>query len=164
MERDDINAKQKQKTSIISCNIRSIKKNFDNLVSASATKRANVMCLQETWLDPLAPECNHLLVSAGWMQHSNSVGKGKGIATFYTENYKWAMDITKPLYQFTKIVSEQLEVINVYRSEGAETNNFLNDLCGLISSVKQTMILGDFNLCYMSENSHQLFQVLHSKG
>ena len=164
LERDAINAKQKQKTSIISCNIRSIKKNFDNLVSASATKRANVMCLQETWLDPLAPECNHLLVSAGWMQHSNSVGKGKGIATFYTENYKWAMDITKPLYQFTKIVSEQLEVINVYRSEGAETNNFLNDLCGLISSVKQTMILGDFNLCYMSESFHQLFQALKGMG
>jgi exonuclease III len=164
MERDAINVRPKQKTSIISCNIRSMRKNFDNLVSATATKRANVMCLQETWLDPLAPECNHLLVLTGWKQHNNSVGKGKGIATFYTENYKWVEDITEPLYQFTKLGSEQLDIINVYRSEGAETKNFWRDLFGLICSKKQTLIVGDFNLCYLSASSHQLFQAFHSKG
>ena len=164
MQRDAINVRQKPKTSIISCNIRSMRKNFDNLVSATVTKRANVMCLQETWLDPLAPECNHLLVPTGWEQHNNSVGKGKGIATFYTENYKWVEDITEPLYQFTKLGSEQLDIINVYRSEGAETKNFLKDLFGLICSKKQTLIVGDFNLCYLSAISHQLFQAFHSKG
>ena len=68
MERDAINLKVSLKKSIISCNIRSLKKNFDNFFSASSVKRDNVMCLQETWLDPSAEECN-LLTNSGWTQH-----------------------------------------------------------------------------------------------
>ena len=64
------------KRSFISCNIRSINKNIDNFASASAIKQAQVMCLQETWMDPLASQMN-LLEYYGWQQHNNSVGKGK---------------------------------------------------------------------------------------
>ena len=165
MERDAINVKQMKKTSIISCNIRSIRKNGDNFVSASATKRAKVICLQETWLDPSALECNMLFEEhTGWIQHNNSVGKGKGITTLFTENYQWDTDITKPFYQITKITSEHQEIINVYRSDGADTENFLEDLFGLVSSMKQTLVMGDFNLCYQTESSHKLFQAFQRKG
>jgi exonuclease III len=166
MERDAINADPVRKSSIISCNIRSIRKNFDNFISASATKRAKVMCLQETWLDPSdsASHCNLLPENTGWKQHNNSVGKGKGISTFFTEEYELEKDITNPSYQMTKITSERLEIINVYRSIGAETENLLEDLCSLISPGKQTLLLGDFNLCFMSESFHQLFQALKGMG
>ena len=165
MERDAINMKQRKETSILSCNIRSMKKNFDNFVSASATKRAKVMCLQETWLDLSASECELWLEEqTGWKQHNNSVGKGKGISTLYTENYQWDKDITRPYYQITKIASEHQEIINVYRSEGADTKSFLEDLFVLISSQKQTLVIGDFNLCYNTESSHPLFQAFQHKG
>ena len=145
MERDAINVDPVRKSSIISCNIRSIRKNFDNFISASATKRAKVMCLQETWLDPSdsASHCNLLPENTGWKQHNNSVGKGKGISTFFTEEYELEKDITNPSYQMTKITSERLEIINIYRSIGAETENLLEDLCALISPGKQTLLLGD---------------------
>ena len=166
MERDAINLDPGRKNSIISCNIRSIKKNFDSFISSSATKRANVMCLQETWLDPLdsTSNCNMLPENTGWKQHNNNVGKGKGITTFFTEKYKWEQDITNPSYQMTKITSDTLEIINVYRSRGAETENLLKDLFTLIGPGKQTLVLGDFNLCYLTESFHLLFQAFRRMG
>ena len=147
----------------ISCNIRSIKKNFENFVSASAIKQAQVICLQETWLDPLVTHTN-LLEKVGWNQHNNSVGKGKGISTFYKEDFVWEKDVKQANYQMTKICSENIDIINVYRSSGAENIKFLKDLCSLVSSGKQSLIQGDFNICYISEKSHQVFQMLKSQG
>jgi hypothetical protein len=139
MERDAINMKQRKETSILSCNIRSMKKNFDNFVSASATKRAKVMCLQETWLDLSASECELWLEEqTGWEQYNNSVGKGKGISTLYTDNYQWDKDITRPYYQITKIASEHQEIINVYRSEGDDTKSFLEDNNKVIIKLAQS--------------------------
>ena len=163
MERDAINVKTSSKSSIISCNIRSIRKNFDNLNSASVIKRANVMCLQETWLDPSAEDYN-LLTNSGWTQHDNSVGKGKGITTLFSDKYEFEKDIKNPNYQFTKIVSESLDIINVYRSEAANSVDFIEDLIGMTDASKQTLVLGDFNICYLSENSHSVFQAFHIKG
>ena len=57
-----------------------------------------------------------------------------------------------------------MDVINVYRSVGAENNAFVEDLVGMITSGKQTLILGDFNICYISEFSNLVFQELRSKG
>ena len=148
---------------IISCNIRSIKKNFENFATASALKNAQVMCLQETWMDPLAPQ-NNLLEKKGWNQHNNSVGKGKGITTFYKQSFAWVRDVTKTDYQITKINSDSVDVINVYRSAGAENKSFLEDLFSLVSSGTQTLILGDFNICYQTEPTNQVFLALASKG
>ena len=64
----------------------------------------------------------------------------------------------------TKITSERLDNINVYRSIGAETENLLEDLFTLISPGKQTLFVGDFNLCYLTESSHQLFQAFQRMG
>ena len=163
MERDAINLKVSLKNSIISCNIRSLRKNFDNFFSASSIKRANVMCLQETWLDPSAEECN-LLTNSGWTQHNNSVGKGKGITTLFADKYEFGKDIKNPNYQFTQIVSESLDIINVYRSEAANSEDFIEDLFGITDGRKQTLILGDFNICYLTENSHSVYQAINSRG
>ena len=121
------------------------------------------MCLQETWMDPLAPKMN-LLENEGWQQHNNSIGKGKGITTFYKPNYIWVGDVTKANYQLTKLKSVGMDVINVYRSAGAENTDFVEDLFGLITSGKRTLVLGDFNICYISEFSNLVFQALRSNG
>ena len=136
--------------SIISCNIRS-KKNFKNFITASATKHAKVMCLQETWLDPLIGKFN-LLEIENWKQHNNSVGREKGILTLYRTDFVWERDVTEERYQMTKITSNSLDIINVYRSAGTDDTEFLEDLCGLASSGNQTLIVGDFNICFISDN------------
>ena len=163
MKKEAINNIQRKGDSIITCNIRSLNKNFDNFVSSSLLKRAEVICLQETWLDPLIPSVN-LLEGKGWAQHNNSMGRGKGISTFYQRTFSWDQDITKPAYQMTKLRSGSLDVINVYRSAGAQAELLIHDVSSMISSEKQTLIVGDFNLCYISDYSHQLFEALRVQG
>ena len=74
-----LNLRQNNRKSIISCNIRSIKKNFQNFSKASAVKNAQVICLQETWLDP-SEEYSNMVKGTGFNQHNNSVGRGKGLS------------------------------------------------------------------------------------
>ena len=119
--------------------------------------------MQETWLEPSVSYMN-LLEEGGLEQHNNSIGRGKGITTFYQQHYSWDQDITRPDYQITKLRSESLDVINVYRSTGAPTEAFGQDVFYLINSGKQTLIVGDFNLCYISDFSNQLFESLRVQG
>ena len=153
--------KKKIQNSIISCNIRSIQKNLQNFTSTSAFKRAGVICLQETWLDPLF-QTPYFLV--GWQQQVNSVGRGRGIITFYQIGYSLDEDITSENYQMTKIKSESTDIINVYRSANANNNNFIEDLKHLINIKKDVLILGDFNICYESQSQNKIFGELKGIG
>ena len=92
------------------------------------------------------------------------MGRGKGITTLYDESFELEKDVAKPLYQMTKIASKSLDIINVYRSKGANTENFENDLLELIYLDRHTIILGDFNLCYQKNPSHGIFQILSNLG
>ena len=64
----------------------------------------------------------------------------------------------------TKIASQSQDVINIYRSAGASLNLFLRDLDRLIDSDRETIIVGDFNLCYTAQRSHSIFRQLEQKG
>ena len=156
MEKMAVNLQNKRKTMLLSCNIRSIKKNLDHLMAYEESIRSSVMCLQETWLDPSEPKD---LVVNGWKQHNNSVGRGRGISTFFTDAFYWICDISESHYQMTKITSGELDIINVYRSDRANTKSFIQDLLSLITFDK-TLIVGDFNLCFKSEANHSIFKSL----
>ena len=160
MELTAVNLKPIDGNLILSCNIRSIKKNLDHLLTSSFASHARLLCLQETWLDPTS---NYDISGKEWSQHCNSAGRGKGISSFYKQPYTWISDIKRNNYQFTKLASEKLDVINIYRSDGANTNMFLEDLMSMIND-KRTLIMGDFNLCFQSENLHPIFQCLRKQG
>ena len=160
MEKVAINLQIVNKTSIVSCNIRSFQKNFHHLISAKDSCRALVLCLQETWIIPCTK--NDYWVS-GWIQHNNSVGRGKGIATLYKLPFSFHLDVKRPHYQLTKLTSLNIDVINVYRSTDTDTKMFLTDIKKIISD-KKTLIIGDFNLCFLSETHHEIFQFLESWG
>ena len=100
----------------------------------------------------------------GFKQHNNSIGRGKGIITIYKEDFKFNNDVTKPNYQMTKIISVNMDIINVYRSSSAENLAFINDLCELLDSKKHTLILGDFNICFLKENNNKVFTTLRRLG
>ena len=61
-----------------------------------------------------------------------------------------------------RVVSEELDIINVYRSSDANTNNFVESLRSLINETKKTYVVGDFNLCFDSERSHPVFRFLEN--
>ena len=136
-----------------------MKKHLLDLISSSFTEEANVLCLQETWLDPSESE-DDALKNLGWKHHCNSVGKGKGIASFFKSNYEVVKDVSRPEYQMTKLESISLDIINVYRSKGASSVQFLKDLYELHNHEKETLIVGDFNICHVMEREHEVFKAL----
>ena len=99
-----------------------------------------------------------------WKHHNNNVGRGKGISTFYSAEFEVEKSITQEYYQITKIISNSLDIVNVYRSSGTDDTSFLKDLTRLLNSEKHTLIFGDFNICYRSDENHGVFQTLRNLG
>ena len=61
MKRIAINIDRTESKSILSCNIRSLRKNFEDLRLATSFKNAEIICLQETWLEPDVTSLNLML-------------------------------------------------------------------------------------------------------
>ena len=68
------------------------------------------------------------------------------------------------LYQMTKITSESWDVINIYRSRGANTLTFSDDLQKLIDTKCHTIVIEDFNICYRKNPNHEIFKMLKGLG
>ena len=64
----------------------------------------------------------------------------------------------------TKVSSETLDVINVYRSKGANSEKFLDNLVSIFQPNKETLVLGDFNLCFQTETNHTIVKFLKDFG
>ena len=64
----------------------------------------------------------------------------------------------------TKIISEAQDVINIYRSVGASSDKFIKDLEKIFDSTKVTYLLGDFNLCFKTENNHPIIKKISHLG
>ena len=158
-----VNMKNVGQKSVVSCNIRSFKKNFDDLRLSTAFNNAEVICLQETWLELNEYNLN-LMSNEGFDQRNVCVGKGRGITTFFDEKFMWKADVKKNSFQMTKIESEDLVVINLYRSTDSDDDAFISKLNDLFNSQKQLMILGDFNLCYKEQRLHSIFQFLQNSN
>ena len=82
------------------------------------------MCLQETWLEPTAVDSN-LLESETWFQENVCLGRGKGLTTFYQGDFQWKANVKFERFQLTLIESDELNLINVYRSSDAVTSSFM---------------------------------------
>ena len=57
-----------------------------------------------------------------------------------------------------------MDIINIYRSSGAENKNFIEDLVSLITPGKEALILGDFSICYSEERFSPVFETLEGFG
>ena len=64
----------------------------------------------------------------------------------------------------TRITSESCNIINVYRSRGANTLTFKEDLQKLIDMKHHTLVIGDFNICYRKNPNHEIFKMLIDLG
>ena len=64
----------------------------------------------------------------------------------------------------TKISSRNEDVINIYRSEGASSEQLIHDIKNLFNRKKKTFIVGDLNICYSKERFHRVLRALSSLG
>ena len=138
---------------MVSLNIRSLKKHMIDLIKEPAIVRAEVILVQQTCLK--SSESVEEYQMEMYNSHFNSAGEGKGIAFYFTGNYKHVSDISVEKYQISKIRSKKYDIICVYRSSDTCKSNqisFLNDLHRLLDIKRKTFILGDFNFDALSHD------------
>ena len=63
-----------------------------------------------------------------------------------------------------KVSCKNFDVINIYRSNGADTVKFLSDLGKLASGKKPCFLVGDFNVNYLKESHHPIVKKIVSCG
>ena len=89
-----------------------------------------------------------------------------GISTYYRENLFRKEDeyVTQDM-QVTRLTSENLDIIAVYRSSRGSLTVLKNKLKQLISDKdKPVLITGDFNLCYLTQKNNQISKELERDG
>ena len=111
---------------IASLNVCSLRKHIQDVSHDHDLKTSNVICLQEIWLHDNEQHMKEYHLP-GYTGHFITCGRGKGIVTYFSQEFQVENDISNPLYQITKITSEKLDVLNVYRSSNAG-DTFIKDL------------------------------------
>ena len=92
----------------------------------------------------------------------NSVGVGKGIATYLKkETFSPEIDIKEHDVQISKFKSKNIDVVSVYRSNDCK-RSFQDVFESLISETKPTLILGDMNICYQENRNDKNIQYLEA--
>ena len=149
------------KTVVVTLNIRSLRKNFVALTK-DFQMRAKVMNLQETWCCPDEDGTGYQI--EGYQLHMVNQGRGKGIATYYCEEFQVCGSMNKEFYQMLKLKGNEYDVINVYCSRGANKVEFLRDLGSLAAAQRPCLITGDFNINFMRDPKDSIVAKILSCG
>ena len=149
------------KTLIYSLNIRSLSKNLSHLLKAFP-KGSKVIALQETWchMDQTAA----LFAIPGYNLHLVSRGRGKGIATYFKPEFEVSGTKSSQTHQMCKVSNVNFDAINVYRSQDANSVDFLNDLKDLIGDdeSRPCIIVGDLNWNYCHRQGNRAIGQIES--
>ena len=102
---------------------------------------------------------------SGFELHLNSIGEGKGVATYVkTGEMRPKNNIKNPQAQISLLSSADLDVVNVYRSQGMNNAELAEQLENIIDKSKLTVICGDFNLCYIEDRDNEVTRMLENIG
>ena len=124
---------------------------------------SDVICFPETWL--WKDENTESLQLEGYKSHHLAVGKGKGISTYFRYNRgRPSVTVKKQKVQISLLETEKVNVINIYRSQGADDEEIVRYLLEMISQVKPSIICGDFNLCYIDERDNPITRMLEDQN
>ena len=146
---------------IVSLNCAGLKAHFRDIGRDGMILKGDIIHLIETSLED---EEESPLVLLGYDCHLSSVGRGKGIATYYKASiFSHKQDYKTGNIQITKFCSEDLYVINVYISSNGNSGDLLIKLMELITPGNPLLITGDFNICYMNHEKNRLSKGLMEK-
>ena len=137
---------------VSSINARSLKKHMEDISKDPTLLRSDLICIQETWID--TEEEQNVYSLDGYTKHLNSQGRGKGLAIYIKKNkFKYVTEFKSPYMQITKVTSEKMDVISVYRSQEEPFLSLNNQMEALIDPNKTTLVVGDFNFCYKTSQN-----------
>ena len=141
---------------IFSLNCQSLKNKFVDLFEDPILALSDVVCLSETWLTDSADET--LIQLMGFKLHTVSVGHGKGLATYFREDkFIHSFDVKIRGMQLTKLSSQLVDVISVYRSKDG-------GLKTLTDQIINKTTCGDVNVCLRTNKQNLLTKVLKTVG
>ena len=154
LNKDD--RKDENQIKITSLNVCSIRKHINDIKHDYELKTSNVICLQESWLHDNEQHMDEYQLP-NYFSHFITSGRGKGIVTYFSTDFHIKDEIINPLYQIAKLTSENLDIINVYRTISAG-NTFTADLQDLIDDPvnKTTILCGDLNFCIKKHPAHPI--------
>ena len=159
----DITKQPKDYTmSVISLNIRSLRKHFEDVKAHHSLVANNVICLQETWLEKGIENCHNFSLPNKSSTFASG-GPGKGVAIFFSDQFQPIATIVEEHYTLAAVRSEKMVIVNIYRSNDTQDHGLNARLVQLLDeNIHQEAILvvGDLNFCERSNSSHTVRQAL----
>ena len=145
---------------IVSLNARSLNAHMKDIKADLDLLSFDVICLQETWLNPFQSQTEKYSIELKQMQ-LNSKGHGKGVATYYPPNFDLFHNICEETFQITSVTSTELTIVNLYRSSNSNDDSLIEKLNELFSSDSKSIVLcGDMNFCQRDEMNHPVLTFL----
>ena len=163
---------------VCSLNCRSLRKHVEDVRTDPVLLQADVICLQETWLENGEGEQGNYQLE-GYRAFFASVGPGKGVALYVREGLRrpgGVHMVTEATIQLTKVCIKAVQILNIYRSHEQPLPSAANHLANFIDFERDaTLIIGDMNVCATKPNPlrnflegegfHQLVTLpTHNKG
>ena len=145
---------------IMSLNALSLASNFIEISRIIESSKCDVICLQETWLGEA--EDGEAYQIENYDLSLNSRGRGRGIATYMTKSFIELFFINNLDCQMTKVGTEDIEIINLYRSK--ECRNIETLVKNLINPSKKTIVIGDTNINFKHQNNHNFVKMMTDLG
>ena len=135
-------------------NVRSLRKHIEDVRSDPVLLQADIIIVQETWLTE-GESRQEVYQLAGYRGVFASQGAGKGVGLYVREGSPSGSItvVSLPHMQILKICLEELDIITVYRSKEELPTSALHHLKELIAEDVDTLLVGDLNYCYCSEQN-----------
>ena len=143
-------------------NSRSIKNKFENIKSDRCLLVSDIIFLSETWIEENANVTEYSIKE--YIANFNSKGRGKGIASYYKENFKHVMNIKCDGFSVSKLESKNMDIICLYRSQGANDKDLIEKLKMIIDKGKTTIIGGDLNVCLRANPENYITKSVTEHG
>ena len=70
----------------------------------------------------------------------------------------------QPRAQISKMSAKEVDVINIYRSQGTNNAELAENLKQLIDEKRLTIVCGDINLCFVNERGNKITTMLEHHG
>ena len=137
---------------VCSFNTRSLRKHVEDIRADPVLVQSDVLFVAETWLEKDEEEQEQYQLE-GYRAHFASQGHGKGLAAYIKKEVRSI--ITKfgePNLQIVKFDMKKIDVIGIYRSAAEPLSQLTQHLRQFINPKKDTLIVGDVNVCATKNN------------
>ena len=152
----NVGKKKNIELKLMSLNALSLANNFIEISRFIESSKCDVICLQETWLGNA--EDGDAYQIENYELSLNSREPRRGIATYMTQQFIELFFINNSDCQITKVGSQDIEIINLYRSQ--ECQNIEIFVKNLIDHDKKTIVVGDTNINYQNQNNHRFVKMM----